>query len=105
MANWPNLSDLVSTAHADARVGLVGAPLAAGSVTPGSCDEAPPLLRQTLRRIGRYDINSRRELSTAVFDRGDAEIAGFSIEEATAPIVEAVRESVDAHLLTFVIGG
>ena len=105
MAGWPNLSDIISTSHVDASVGLIGAPLAAGSVTPGSCDEAPELLRRTLRRIGRYDINSRRELSTAVLDRGDIEIAALSIEEATGPIAEAVRSSVEAHALTFVIGG
>ena len=105
MAGWPNLSDLLSTSHVDAPVGLLGAPLAAGSVTPGSCDEAPALLRQTSRRIGLYDINSRRELSTAVLDRGDVEIAGLSIEAATGAITEAVRSSVEAHALTFVIGG
>jgi formiminoglutamase len=53
MAGWPNLSELVSSANADAQVGLVGAPLAAGSVTPGGCHHAPQLLRDTLRRIGR----------------------------------------------------
>ena len=45
MAGWPNLSDLVSPEHRDAPVALVGAPLAAGSVTPGECDLAPGLLR------------------------------------------------------------
>src|SRR6202008_4013467 len=53
---WPNLSDLIVGVEKTAPVGLVGAPLAAGSVTPGACDLAPALLRQTLRRIGRYDV-------------------------------------------------
>ena len=74
MAGWPNLSDLVSTAHADAPVGLVGAPLAAGSVTPGRCDLAPALLRQTLRRIGRYDVETSIEIDTFVLDRVDVEL-------------------------------
>ena len=47
MAGWPNLSELVSPDERDAPVGLVGAPLAAGSVTAGSCDLAPALLRAT----------------------------------------------------------
>src|SRR3954454_13612597 len=97
MAGWPNLSDLLSDSHADAPIGLVGVPLAAGSVTPGRCDLAPALLRQTLRRIGRYDVETRRELQTPVLDRGDTEIAGMSIEEATPIIREAVSSSVAAH--------
>ena len=51
-------------ADGSAPVGLIGAPLAAGSVTPGRCDLAPALLRQTLRRIGRYDVETERELRT-----------------------------------------
>ena len=105
MAGWPNLSELVSTEHRDAAVGLVGAPLAAGSVTPGRCDLAPALLRQTLRRIGRYDVETGRELATAVLDRGDADIGGRSIEESTPPIRDAVAASARAHLLTLLVGG
>jgi arginase family enzyme len=102
---WPNLSDLVSTAHGDAPVALVGAPLAAGSVTPGRCDLAPPLLRSTLRRIGRYDIETGRELQTLVLDRGDVEIRDLGIEDATPIIREAVAASADAHALTLLVGG
>src|SRR3954468_9954224 len=105
MAAWPNLSELVSSEARDAPVGLVGVPLAAGSVTPGRCDLAPALLRQTLKRIGRYDVESRRELSTQVADRGDVELAGMSIEEATAPIGDAVRLSASSHQLTLLVGG
>ena len=79
--------------------------MAAGSVTPGQCDLAPPLLRQTLRRIGRYDVETRRELATKIADRGDVEIAGLSIEEATAPISEAVRVERALHQLTLLVGG
>ena len=66
MAGWPNLSELISVAHRNAAVGLLGAPLVAGSVTPGGCDLAPELLRRTLRRIGRYDVETGRELQTLV---------------------------------------
>ena len=68
---WPNLADLIVDKSADAPVGLVGAPLAAGSVTPGRCDLAPGLLRATLRRIGRYDVETGRELATQIADHGD----------------------------------
>jgi formiminoglutamase len=105
MAGWPNLSDLIVGTDTVAPVGLVGAPLAAGSVTPGRCDLAPAMLRQTSRRIGRYDVETRRELSTRITDRGDVEIAGLSIEEATGPIIDAVRVCSALHQLTLLIGG
>ena len=103
--SWPNLSDLLVAADVEAPVGLVGAPLAAGSVTPGRCDLAPALLRATLRRIGRYDIETKRELTSRVADHGDVTIDGLTIEQATAPIRDACAASVAAHELTLLVGG
>ena len=105
MSGWPNLSELLIARESITPVGLVGAPLAAGSVTAGSCDLAPALLRQTLRRIGRYDIETGREIATRVADRGDVEIAGQSIEQATGPIRDAVQFSASLHDLTLLVGG
>jgi len=105
MAGWPNLNELLVGASEDAAVGLVGAPLAAGSVTPGRCDLAPQLLRQTLKRIGRYDVETRREITAQVADRGDVELIGLTIEDATPRIRDAVAKSVQAHELTLLAGG
>ena len=105
MSGWPNISDLLVGTESGAPVGLVGAPLAAGSVTPGGCDQAPELLRQTLLRIGRYDIETGRQISTRIADRGDVEIAGLSIDQATAPIRDAVQFSASLHALTLLVGG
>ena len=104
-SHWPNLSDLVATDHRDAPVALLGVSLAAGSVTAGRCDLAPELLRQTLRRIGRYDVCSGKELNTKILDRGDVELTGLSIENATPLMVEAVAQSAGAHPLTLLVGG
>src|SRR5438270_11863255 len=104
MSGWPNLSDLISN-DSNAPVGLVGAPLAAGSVTPGRCDLAPDVLRQTLRRIGRYDVETRHELSTEIFDHGDVPIEDLSIEGATPLIRHKVEASLQAHALTLLAGG
>ena len=104
MAGWPNLSELIG-AHSGAPVGLVGVPLAAGSVTPGRCDLAPGMLRQTLRRIGRYDVETGREIATKVCDHGDAPIEALSIEDATPVIRDKVAASVEAHALTLLVGG
>jgi arginase family enzyme len=106
MSSWPNLSELLEIADGAAvPIGLVGAPLAAGSVTPGHCDRAPELLRRTLKRIGRYDVEIGRELFTPVRDRGDVDLSGMTIEQATGPIRDAVAESVADHALTLVAGG
>jgi formiminoglutamase len=105
MAGWPNLSELLVGADGDAPVGLVGAPLGIGSVTPGGCDQAPARLRATLRRIGLYDIDTGRELTSSVADHGDAPIAGLSIEEATPVIRSAIALAAERHALTLVVGG
>ncbi len=105
MAGWPNLCDLIVRPDVQAPVGLLGVPLAAGSVTPGSCDQAPLVLRKTLKRIGRYDVETGRELETRVADRGDVELCGPTIEKATPKIRDAVAESAEAHALTLLVGG
>ena len=102
---WPNLSELIVDKAAEAPVGMVGAPLDAGSVTPGRCDLAPGLLRATLRRIGRYDVETGRELSSPIADHGDVPVAGLSIEEATPSLVAACKASVERHHLTLLVGG
>ncbi len=102
---WPNLQDLLTGAEAAAPVGLIGAPLAAGSVTPGRCDLAPAELRQVLRRIGRYDLDTGNILDSLVADHGDLPLHGLSIEQATAPIRDAVAAGAARLALTLLIGG
>ena len=104
-SDWPSLADLMVGAEDAAPVGLIGAPLAAGSVTPGRCDLAPGMLREVLRRIGLYDVETGRELASRVADRGDVAIGGMSIEQATGPVRDACAASVAAHALTLLIGG
>ena len=105
MSAWPNLSELISPALRDGAVALLGVPLAVGSVTPGACDRAPGVLRQTLKRIGLYDVETGRELQTEVFDRGDVMIPGATIEDATPAIREAVSAAAAKHALTLLVGG
>jgi arginase family enzyme len=102
---WPNLLDLLLPADAEAPVGLIGAPLGTGSVTPGRCDLAPAALRSVLRRMGRYDLDTRREIASVIADHGDVALGGLDIEAATGPIRSAVKASVARHALTLLIGG
>lgn len=104
MVGWPNLSELVFASHRGSPVGLLGVPLAAGSVTPGRCDLAPGELRKALKRIGRYDVETGRELQTEVADYGDVAIGGLSIEEATPKIRQQLTE-LEHHSLILVVGG
>lgn len=105
MSDWPNLSQLLTDDSDNVPIGLVGAPLAAGSVTAGACDRAPELLRRTLKRIGRYDVEIGREIITPIRDRGDVELSGLTIEQATGPIRDSVAASAAEHSLTLVVGG
>jgi arginase family enzyme len=105
MNGWPNLSELLLDTGDDIPIGLLGVPLAAGSVTPGTCDRAPALLRQTLKRIARYDIGMGRSVFTPLRDRGDIDLKSLSIDEATDPIRNAVEASVGEHALTLLAGG
>ena len=105
MGNWPNLADLLVPPDSAAAVGLLGAPLAAGSVTPGACDRSPALLRKILPRIGRYDVETARDLETQIADRGDVALDGLTIEQATKPLTDAVAQSALAHALTLLVGG
>jgi arginase family enzyme len=102
--SWPNLADLL-TEEADAPIGLVGAPLGAGAVTPGRCDLAPGKLRAALKRMGRYNVETGGELSARIRDYGNVDLGGLSIEQATGPIREAVSTSVQSRALTLLIGG
>jgi arginase family enzyme len=103
--SWPNLTELLQYDGETLPIGLLGAPLAAGSVTPGACDKAPELLRKTLKRIGRYDVEIGRALFTPIRDRGDIGLDGLSIEQATDPIRDAVAASLGDHALTLLAGG
>ena len=103
MSRWPNLSDLL--VQDDAPIGLVGAPLAAGSVTPGRCDLAPAELRKAMRRMGRYNVETGREIAEPVRDHGDVDLFELGIAQAFEPIRDAVAKSVGKHALTLLVGG
>ena len=76
-------------------------------MTPGRCDLAPgAAARRRCKRIGRYDVETGRELADARSPTAaTSQIAGLSIEEATPLIREAVAASAEAHALTLLVGG
>jgi formiminoglutamase len=101
-AAWRSIADLFS---GDGEVAFLGAPLEAGSVTPGRCDLAPETLRRALGRFSTYDIETGREIDVAVRDLGDVPVQGLMPADAFTPIRSAAEKAVDRHALTLLIGG
>jgi arginase family enzyme len=99
---WTSVADLLGD---EGEVALLGAPLEAGSVTPGRCDLAPALVRETLRRISTYDVETGREIGTRVHDLGDVPVQGIAPADAFAPIRDAAAAAVQDHALTLLLGG
>lgn len=87
---WRSLADLLTQDKA-APVGLVGAPLNEKSLTPGRCDLAPKVLRETLKRFSVFDVETESDLSPLrVFDAGDLFLKTKTPEESFAPVRDGV---------------
>jgi formiminoglutamase len=99
---WTSIADLF---EAEGEVALLGAPMEAGSVTPGRCDLAPETLRRILRRFSIYDLETARELAVRLHDAGDVAVRGLMPVDGFAPIRDAVRACTERHDLTLLIGG
>ena len=100
---WKSIADLLT--DRPAPVALLGAPMEAGSVTPGRCDLAPDTVRRTLRRFSTYDLETGDEIASEVQDLGDIAVRGLSPADGFRPILDSVREAVAEHDLVLLIGG
>jgi arginase family enzyme len=100
--SWKSIADLIGS---EGQVAILGAPMEAGSVTPGRCDLAPETVRKALRRFSTYDVERGAELFFAMRDLGDVPVGGVSPAEGFAPIRDAAAAAVAAHRLTLLIGG
>src|SRR5205809_8024087 len=92
--NWPTASAWLAgeyAATARQTLGILGAPLCRGSITPGRCDLAPDAIRGACVRFSTYDIENNLDLRRlAVRDLGNLAVAGSTVEEAFEPITRAV---------------
>ena len=102
--SWTSIADLLTDDEA-APLALLGAPMEAGSVTPGRCDLAPGTVRRALKRFSTFDLVEALELDLAMRDAGDVPVQTMMPSEGFAPIRDAVAECVDRHALTLLIGG
>lgn len=102
--SWKSVADLL-TDDPGAPVALLGAPMEAGSVTPGRCDLAPETVRRTLKRFSTYDLVENLELDLAIHDAGDVAVQGLMPAEGFDPIRLAVEREVRGRDLVILLGG
>jgi arginase family enzyme len=100
--SWKSIADLIGS---EGQVAILGAPMEAGSVTPGRCDLAPETVRRALRRFSTYDVERSSELFFAVRDLGDVPVQGMSPADGFEPIRDSAAAAVAEHRLTLLIGG
>jgi formiminoglutamase len=100
--SWKSIADLIGE---EGEVAILGAPLEAGSVTPGRCDLAPETIRRALRRFSTYDVETTRSLEVAVRDCGDVAVQGVSPADVFVPIRDSVAKCTAEHALTLLLGG
>ncbi len=102
--SWTSIADLL-TYDPSTPVALIGAPLSAGSVTPGRCDLAPAAVRQAMQRISTYDLVERLELDFPVRDAGDMAVQGLMPADAFGVIQNGVSSLAAQHALSMMLGG
>ena len=99
---WRSIADLTG---GEGEVAILGAPMEAGSVTPGRCDLAPATIRKILKRFSTYDVETGRELAPGVRDLGDVDVQGVMPADGFGPIRREVSAATAAHGLTLLLGG
>jgi arginase family enzyme len=101
---WPSIAELI-VSEGPADVALIGAPMEAGSVTPGRCDRAPATIRQTLRRFSTYDVETGKEIDLRLLDAGDIDVRGVMPAQGFEAIRDGVAACAADHRLTLLLGG
>jgi arginase family enzyme len=102
--SWKSIADLI-VEDKSAPVAILGAPMEAGSVTPGRCDLAPETVRKALKRFSTFDVNENLEIDFAVHDAGDVAVQGMMPAEGFDPIRRAVEVEMLDHDLVMLLGG
>lgn len=101
---WPNVTGLFVDGHA-ADIAVLGAPMEAGSVTPGRCDLAPEVVRKALRRFSTYDLETGMTLDVTIRDAGDVPVQRVEPAAGFERVRDGVRGCTKAHALTILLGG
>jgi formiminoglutamase len=88
------------------RLGVLGAPLRLGSITPGRCDLAPRAIRAALARYSTWDFDANIDIRRIeVADLGDLPLAAEEPPGAFAPLRDAVQAALDHRDAAIILGG
>jgi formiminoglutamase len=106
---WPTAGDWIARAQSARSVGtlgLLGAPVCRGSITPGRCDLGPAAVRTALAKFSVYDFATQRELTDlAIVDFADLDLADATLPVASPQITVAVREAIRKAHAVVLLGG
>src|SRR4051812_46703624 len=102
--SWKSIADLIVDDPAP-PIAILGAPMEAGSGTPGRCDLAPAAIRRALRRFSTWDLTASLELDLPIRDAGDVPVQGIMPADGFLPIRDAVEACLLDHRLTILLGG
>jgi formiminoglutamase len=107
--HWPTAAAWIAGDHRSepsGTLGLLGVPLAKGSITPGRCDLAPRAVREALTKFSSYDLSASCDLrDLAVTDFGDLDVAGKFPGTAAGQIAETVGKCLQKADALAILGG
>ncbi len=88
-------------------LGIVGAPVTIGSITPGlHYHLGPKSIRESLAGFSTYDLDNGVDLlAIRPEDLGDLPVAALDPSDAFCPIVEGVRSALSRQPALIVLGG
>jgi formiminoglutamase len=104
--NWPRAGHWLAAGSESFNLGVMGAPVRMGSITPGRTDLTPPAVRDVLLRFSTYDIETDLDLgSLGVRDFGDLNLADASLEDSFEPVRRLAREILSTGANCVLLGG
>ena len=88
-------------------IGIVGAPVTFGSITPGlHYDLGPKSIRESLAGFSTYDLDNAIDLlAIRPEDLGDLPVAALDPSDAFDPIVEGIRSALSRQPVLIILGG
>lgn len=104
--HWPRAAEWIESDGRGGGLGILGAPLRLGSLTPGRCDLAPHAVRKALLRFSTYDFTADMDLRfLAVRDYGDLPLGEHTPEEAFVPLRDAAARALAECRALLLLGG
>jgi arginase family enzyme len=107
--NWPRASAWLAGDRiqgAIQRIGVLGVPLALGSITPGRCDLAPDAIRKALHRYSTWHFESGVDVrSVGADDLGDVAVSHLLPADAFNEVGNDVRIALESRDAVVLLGG